>query len=297
MHKLGVIPLINSHRDLSQISIQYYLNKGSAMPSYRIAEKSLTVAGLISDVRKLFRLASILTREQTIRTYIKSQDIRKLQIGSGEVRIPGWLSTDLNPSSRKVIFLDATKKFPFADNIFDVIYIEHMIEHVNWNEGIFMLRECRRVLKAGGVLRVATPDLSTLLEMYCKKNNTRTQKRYIQWITDEFLEGIKFYKSAFVVNALFRSWHHTFLYDGELLETAMREAGFRYIERVSVGSSKHTALIGIERHGQIINDEEINRFETMVFEATGTADRDSIRPQPHLTCTKSSGARSDPRAA
>jgi predicted SAM-dependent methyltransferase len=257
------------------------------MLPYRIADKSLAVRGFISDVRKLRKLASMLNRQRTISTYIKSHKIRKLQIGSGEVKISGWLSGDLNPCSKDVIYLDATKKLPFPDSTFDYVFSEHMIEHISWGEGIFMLKECRRVLKTGGVLRVATPDLSVLLEMYCKETKTSSEKQYIKWITDEFLEGVKIYKSGFVVNALFRNWHHTFLYDGELLETAMREAGFRDIERVPVGASKHAALTGIERHGRIINNEKINRFETIVFEATGATNRDSIWPQPHLTWTKS----------
>src|ERR1700687_291713 len=98
----------------------------------RIANKSLAINGFISDVRKLRKFASTLNRRKTISTYIRSHKICKLLIGSGEVTISGWLSADLNPCSRDVIYLDATKKLPFPNSTFDYIFSEHMIEHISW---------------------------------------------------------------------------------------------------------------------------------------------------------------------
>lgn len=80
-----------------------------------------------------------------------------------------------------------------------------------------------------------------------------------------------------MVNVAFRNWGHKFLYDGELLDIAMRTAGFGNIERVPVSESKHATLRGIEHHGEIIRNEKI-KFETMVFEATAL---DRTQPRRH----------------
>jgi predicted SAM-dependent methyltransferase len=50
--------------------------------------------------------------------------------------------------------------------VFDYVFSEHMIEHVSYAEGLLMLRECLRVLKPGGRIRIATPSLEVLLDLY-----------------------------------------------------------------------------------------------------------------------------------
>lgn len=258
------------------------------MHRLRIRDKSLTVAGLFSDCRKLRKILLALGRKRQINAYIDSHKVRKLQIGAGTGKISGWLATDINPASRDIMYLDATKKLPFPDRTFDYIFCEHMIEHISWSEGLLMLKECRRILKYGGVVRIATPDLSVLLQTYFKFKHTDIEQKYIKWITDTFVDGVNIYKPSFVINAAFRCWGHTFLYDGDLLEIAMREAGFRSIRRVAVGESTHAALKGVERHGNviehygnIIESDNLNKFETMVFEAMTQACNQSRR-KPNL---------------
>ena len=202
-----------------------------------------------------------------VEQYLQSHTVTKLQIGSGFNHIPGWLQTDIAPRSDDVAYLDAAKPFPIADGTFDYVFSEHMIEHISWREGLQMLRECRRVLKPGGVLRIATPDLAVLVGLY-QGDRGALADRYIKWITDRFLPDIGVYKAPFVINNAFRNWGHKFLYDGEVLEMAMGEVGFVDIVRCAPGESAHADLRGIEAHGVAIDNEEMNAFETMVFEAS-----------------------------
>lgn len=222
------------------------------------------IVGLVRDLRKLRRILKLRSRSSTIRRYLESNPIRKLQLGSGPTYLPGWLSTDIAPESNSIVYLNATKPFPFDDNTFDYIYSEHMIEHISWHEGMFMLHECRRILKPVGTIRIATPDLEVLIGLYSHIGDPLKEK-YIRWITDRCLNGIYVYKTPFVINNAFRNWGHQFLYDGELLEMALREAGFTDIKRCSPGESADENLRGIEFHAKNV-DEEMNIFETMVFE-------------------------------
>jgi predicted SAM-dependent methyltransferase len=74
--------------------------------------------------------------------------------------------------SEGTVFLDATTPFPFDCGTFDYIYCEHMIEHISWQKGQTMLRECHRVLKPRGVMRIATPADILFVPSSATKNIT-----------------------------------------------------------------------------------------------------------------------------
>ena len=86
--------------------------------------------------------------------------MRKLNLGCGGNVLDGWINSDVNPISSDVIHLNVGNEFPFNDNEFDYIFSEHMIEHKPYEVGSSSLKECYRVLKPRGVVRVSTPDLA-----------------------------------------------------------------------------------------------------------------------------------------
>ena len=234
-------------------------------------KRSEAIVGAVKDTRNFVSAVrhnnSFGSNGRLIRHYLKTHPIAKLQIGAGFNVLEGWLCTDLSPRYESGVFLDATKRFPFADRTFDYVYSEHMIEHICWKDGLFMLRECRRVLKPGGKIRVATPDLKVLLDLYAGTPGP-VGEQYIHWITDKFLEGVPVYKPQFVINNAFDNWGHRFLYDAEVMTMALREAGFDAIRQVRTGESDDPQLKGLESHGKYIEDDLMADFETMVFEAT-----------------------------
>ena len=201
-----------------------------------------------------------------IDAYIASHEVRKLHLGAGPGGLAGWLDTDLEPGADHVVYLDATRPFPIADATFDYIYGEHMIEHMPWHAGGRMLGECLRVLKPGGTVRFATPDLAVLIGLY---NGARSEvgERYLRWITDAAMPGVGSYSPVIAINIAFRYWGHQFVYDGEMLELALTRAGFSGVRRCAYGDSGHEHLRGIECHGRNIGDEAIAAFEAMIFEA------------------------------
>lgn len=236
------------------------------MNARQILRRSDAVVGLVSDLRKIpVHITKLFTRDRLIKGYLESNEIKKLQLGAGPTTLPGWLCTDIAPTSDRVVYLDATGMFPFDDNTFDYVFSEHMIEHIPWHKGLFMLKECRRVLKPRGTIRLTTPDLEVLIGLYVQKGNALNE-RYIKWITDFFLNDVNAYKASFVINNAFNNWGHKFLYDGDLLAMTMHEAGFTNTRRCSPNESNHENLRGIESHGENVNNDDMVRFETMVFE-------------------------------
>jgi predicted SAM-dependent methyltransferase len=201
------------------------------------------------------------------KAYLATHQIRKLEIGARVASLDGWLSTDIDPVSDDTVYLDATKPLPFDSGTFDYIYSEHMIEHVSWQNGQAMLRECHRVMKPGGVVRIATPDMAMILALYAPDLSAE-QKNYVEWMVTKELPEANTHKAAFVINNAFRNWGHQFIYDGNLLTLALEGAGFVNIRRCAYGESLEEHLRQIERHGKHVGDEKIARFESMIFEGT-----------------------------
>ena len=205
-------------------------------------------------------------RSKAIENYLNSHHVRKLQIGAGPTILEGWLNTDYIPGHREVIFLNATKRFPFEDGSFDYVFSEHQIEHLTYKEGLYMLSECYRILKPGGRIRIATPDLETLIGLYAR-DKSDLQQRYIKWFTKFFFPEAGVYRESFTINAAFLKIGHRFIYDRATLKSAMEQVGFIDVTSYVPGESDDILLREIESHGKAIGSEDMNRFETLVLEA------------------------------
>jgi predicted SAM-dependent methyltransferase len=145
-----------------------------------------------------------------------------------------------------------------------------MIEHIDYKTGVQMLAECYRVLRPGGKIRIATPDLAFLIELY-RQNKTARQKAYIQWVTDWFIKDAPGYEDTFVINNFVRAWGHTFIYDEKVLRDAMDRVGFTEIRRCALRESSDPELRGLEHERRL--PKGFLRLETLVLEGTKPVDR------------------------
>lgn len=211
-------------------------------------------------------VAARMGRHKRIERYLRDHPVRRLQLGAGSNLYEGWLNTDIHDFKRRneVVYLDARRPFPFPDASFHTVFSEHMIEHLTYAEGQQCLRECLRVLRPGGRIRIATPSLRRLVRLYAEKP-TEFERRYIEWSIDTFAEHADAYLSGFVLNNFFRSWGHQFIYDEQTLGHALESAGFVDVEEWRVGQSGHIELTGLEQHMRSVAD--FNEYETMVLEA------------------------------
>jgi SAM-dependent methyltransferase len=87
------------------------------------------------------------------------KEVRFLEIGPGRgERLPGFETLDLISRWKVDYVADASKSLPFRDNVFDLVYASHIIEHVPWYELERVIREWARIIKPGGALEVWAPD-------------------------------------------------------------------------------------------------------------------------------------------
>lgn len=201
---------------------------------------------------------------QSVQQYIASNSVRKLQIGAGTNFLRGWLNTDIEPRKDQV-YLDATAAFPIPQNSFDYVFAEQLIEHLTLTQGQAMLRECHRILRAGGKIRIATPNLTTLARFFTGKNESDHRHLQLQ-IQATHLSTVPTPECE-VLNMEMHFFGHSYLYDPDSLRAVLSAAGFQNVQIADVGLSSDPALSGIDSHGRVIGDE-LNRYITMVVEAS-----------------------------
>ncbi|MBV9828891.1 MAG: methyltransferase domain-containing protein [Alphaproteobacteria bacterium] len=216
-------------------------------------------------------------RVSQIESYLARSPIRKLQLGAGSNILTGWLNSEgFAPSSftraindsNSYIFLDVSKPFPFEDGSFDYIFHEHLIEHLNYLQGRLTLAECLRVLKPGGTIRIATPDLQVFCGL-CNDEKSPEQVLFLSeyvrlnsgiWSAD--LGHVRDNHVAFVLNHNFRAWGHQFIYDYATLAEVLRTVGFSEIGRRVAHVSEDENLSGLEFRKDIVGV-----FDALVVEA------------------------------
>lgn len=156
----------------------------------------------------------------------------RLHLGSGQAPIPGWLNIDVQALPGVDRVLDVREGLPF-ENV-SSIFGEHFLEHLELEEGLACLAECRRVLSDDGILRLSTPNLDWVYA---------THYRLGQW--PEEADAIS---DCLVLNRAFHGWGHRFLYNRPALFAALRAAGFAEIAMHRYGESDLPEFTGLERH-------------------------------------------------
>ena len=66
--------------------------------------------------------------------------------------------------------IDLRYKINCKDNFFSGIFAEHVFEHLTIFHGLQALKELRRILKKGGILRISVPDLKNILIFIAEKS-------------------------------------------------------------------------------------------------------------------------------
>ncbi|MCM0753974.1 methyltransferase domain-containing protein [Desulfovibrio aminophilus] len=118
---------------------------------------------------------------------------RMLNLGCGRRFHPDWVNVDFRSSGPGVLACDLSRGLCFADQSFDVVYHSHVLEHFPKPQAPGFLRECLRVLRPGGVLRCAVPDLETIARLYLRllegasAGDSTSRERY-EWIMLELLD-------------------------------------------------------------------------------------------------------------
>jgi SAM-dependent methyltransferase len=148
----------------------------------------------------------------------------RLHLGSGPNRREGWVNIDLVGLPIDLAW-DLRKGIPFPEGSADAVFHEHLLEHLPLGAVLPLLRECRRVLRTGGVLRIGVPDAERYIRDYVQPNG----------FIDSFRPGRPTPLLALAETAY--CYGHLSLWDGSTLCLALAEAGFEQVTVRAFGDS------------------------------------------------------------
>jgi predicted SAM-dependent methyltransferase len=91
-----------------------------------------------------------------------------LNIGCGTTHHPDWINLDVSTTEPSVLQVDINSGLPFPADSITVCYSSHLLEHLDLDDVRKFLAECMRVLKRGGLIRLAVPDLESIAREYLR---------------------------------------------------------------------------------------------------------------------------------
>ena len=161
-----------------------------------------------------------------------------IPVGDGKLKINigcytnmfhnGWLNLDIIPleefaqnNGYKFYRKDAREHLPFEDQSVDLIYSSHFLEHLTYDEGKTFLKECKRILKKDGVMRLIVPDAELLINKYISNDLSEF---------DEINDGAASTNSQAGKLWSFLFSGHQSAYDFKTLKNSGEEVGFN-VER------------------------------------------------------------------
>ncbi len=123
--------------------------------------------------------------------------------------------------ANRIEYADAAKGLPLPDGSVEVLYSSHMLEHLDQTGAELFLKEARRVLASGGIIRIVVPDLRKLVRQYLDSGDAnaflsssclpRPQAKTIAQRLMVLMVGTR---------------HHQWMYDGESLCRILLVHGF-----------------------------------------------------------------------
>lgn len=189
---------------------------------------------------------------------------RLLNLGCGDIQFDGWVNADrmrvayLMLNAGKVLrgklklpewVIDAASSWNCADDYWEGIFTEDVLEHLSYNKGVVALREALRTLQPGAWIRILLPDLQRYVE-FC---NGKTEGRPTNAWFDE-----QFEYCAEAIAYLTQNQGHASVWEPRLLSAALSELGFVNIAVVSYGCGSDPRLI---------KDSASRRHENLYVEA------------------------------
>lgn len=162
----------------------------------------------------------------------------RINLGSGHWKLTGWINVDVDFDSRPDVCANLAAELPFRNACADFMHSEDFIDQLDLGQAGQFLRECHRVLKPGGVIRVLTPDVEQLARMYLNE----PEALQALW-RDHVGVPLVYGTAAEILNTGMRFAGHTFLYDAGTFAALAADCGFR-AERVTFQNSAQPELRG-----------------------------------------------------
>ena len=137
------------------------------------------------------------------------------------------------PNEKDLHYCDVRKPLPYPDQIFDAVYLFHILEHLTPEEASTFLSEIYRVLKFSGIVRISTPDLEDICRAYVSRlkdyEGSSTEKNLLryEWSVLELLDQIVRVRSGGLMKEYATDGHYDRPYARERLAMCLTNSPAR----------------------------------------------------------------------
>lgn len=137
-----------------------------------------------------------------------------LHLGSGDNYREGFINIEGNIARKKDMWLDFNNGLPFSNNSVSFVFCCHTLEHFYPEEAIEIIKEINRVLKPGGIARIAVPSFEHALEIIQGKHSSKWPQNFENSVGQ-------------AINYLFCDGQHKYAYNFYVFQQFAIRAGFK----------------------------------------------------------------------
>lgn len=138
----------------------------------------------------------------------------KVHLGAGKRNWPDWINID-KADFPHIHYRDITR-LPFRNNEVSICYASHLLAYFDRQEIVPILNEWKRVLKPGGILRLATPDFDAIGNLIVL--NKYPLEAFLGPLYGKMVMGDK-------------TIYHKTVYNFESLKYLLEEVGFKNVHK------------------------------------------------------------------
>lgn len=204
-----------------------------------------------------------------------------LNLGCGVHYHRDWDNYDFVAAEPDVRAVDLGRPLPFAEASYEVCYMSHVLEHLPRQRVPRLLSELLSILKPGGPLRVAVPDLETIACLYLSELNAalagedEAVHRH-EWMTLELIDQMT---RSFSGGFMGRVLHSRPLSHRAFIESRIGWEGAQWLKSIDELSEPSSRTIAPH---QVYNVDDAQEGVEATFRRTGEVhmwmyDRVSLR--------------------
>jgi hypothetical protein len=152
---------------------------------------------------------------------------RRLNWGCGTDPEPGWINSDIKEGPGIDLSCDIRAGLPLKDESIDYAVSIHALPEVAYGDLVPTLAELRRVLRKGGALRLALPNLENAVDAY------RRGDRDYFLIPDEDMRSLG---GKLITQLVWYGYSRTMFVPG-FVEELLHKAQFSDVRHVQIGET------------------------------------------------------------